>query len=83
VIDREDEVGGVAGRPTRVGQRAFVDLDDVTPTELGEMAHHRIAHDPGAEDDDARTCWKITHSETSISWLANFGRPIDCGAVAD
>ncbi len=61
VIDGEDEVGGVARRPTWIGQRSLVDLDDVAPAELGEMAHHRVADDPRSDHHHAGTGRHITH----------------------
>ena len=61
VIDREDEVGGVAGRPAWIGQRSLVDLDDVAPSKLGEMANYRVADDAGADHHHAGTGGHITH----------------------
>ena len=53
VVHGEDEVGGVAGRPARVGQRPLVDLHDVAPAEPGEVVDEAVADDAGADDDDA------------------------------
>ena len=61
VIDREDEVGGVAGRTAGIRQRSLVDLDDVAPAELGEMAHDRVTDDPRSDHHHAGTGRHITH----------------------
>jgi len=63
VVGREDEVGGVACLATWVGQWAFVDLDHVGPTQLGEVAHEAIAYDSGTDYDALCTGWKLTHVE--------------------
>ena len=54
VVDGEDEVRRVAGRAAGVRQRALVDLHDVAPAELGEVADEGVADDAGPDHDDAR-----------------------------
>ena len=53
VVDREDEVRGVAGRAARVGQRALVDQRDVGLAEAGQVVGDAVADDPRADDHDA------------------------------
>ena len=53
VVDREDEVRGVAGRAPGIRQRALVEEHDVGPTQLGEVEGEARAHDPAADDDGA------------------------------
>ncbi len=53
VVDREDEVRCVAGRPAGVGQRALVDQRHVGLAEPAEVVGEAVADDPGADDDDA------------------------------
>ena len=55
VVDREDEVGGVAGRAAGVRERPLVHLDEVGPAELREPAGQRVADDPSADHDDLHT----------------------------
>ena len=52
VVDREDEVRGVAGRAAGVGQWALVEQDDVGPAQTGQVADQTVADDAGADDDD-------------------------------
>ena len=52
VIRGEDEVGGVAGAATGVGQRALVDLHHVGPAQAGQVTDQTVADDAGADDDD-------------------------------
>ena len=54
MVDQVDEVGRVAGRAARVGQRALVEQHDVAPAETAEVIGDAVADDPGADDDDAR-----------------------------
>jgi hypothetical protein len=61
VVDREDEVGRVPGRPTGVGQRALVDLHDVVPSEPGEVMHKAVADDAGADHHAAGVPRDVTH----------------------
>ncbi len=61
VVDREDEVGGVTRGATGVGQRALVDLEDVPPSVVGEMFDHRVAYDPGADDDHIGAGGEVAH----------------------
>ena len=51
VVDGEDEVGRVAGRAARVGQRPHVELDDVGPAEPRQVVDEAVADDAGADDD--------------------------------
>ncbi|CAB4760560.1 unannotated protein [freshwater metagenome] len=51
VVDREDEVGRMAGGAARVRQRALVDLDEIAPAETGQVVGQRIADDSGSDDD--------------------------------
>jgi hypothetical protein len=51
VVDREDEVRGVARRSAGVRQRALVDQDHVLPAEVREVAEHAVADDAGADHD--------------------------------
>ena len=53
VLDREDEVGGVAGRAARVRHRALVDQDQVPPAEPGEVIGEAVADDARPDDDGA------------------------------
>ena len=55
VVDREDEVRGVAGRAARVRERPLVDLDEVGPAELREPAGEAVADDSAADHDDLHT----------------------------
>ena len=52
VIGREDEVRGVAGGTTGVGQRSLVDHDHVGPAETAEVTGEAVADDAGTDDDD-------------------------------
>ena len=61
VVDREDEVRRMAGRATRVGQRALVQQDEVGPAEAGQMAHQAVADDAGADDDDLGGSREVAH----------------------
>ena len=53
VVDREDEVRGVAGRAAGVRQRALVEQHEVAPAELGEVVGEAVADDAGADHDGA------------------------------
>ena len=61
VVDREDEVRGVAGRTARVGQRALVEQDHVGPAEAGQVADQTVADDAGADDDDLGRGREVAH----------------------
>ena len=50
VVDREDEVGGVAGGAAGVGERALVEEDHVLPSEPGQVPGEAVADDAGADD---------------------------------
>jgi hypothetical protein len=65
VVGQEDEVGRVAGRAPRVGQRPLVDLDDVGPAELGEVVDQAVADDAGADDDALGLGWDVCHDYSS------------------
>jgi hypothetical protein len=45
----------VAGRPAWVRQGTLLDLDDVLPSETGQVVDKAVADDPGTDDDDARS----------------------------
>ncbi len=49
MVDREDEIGGVAGGAARIRQRPLVDLDDVSPPSLGQVPDDGVADDPGPD----------------------------------
>jgi hypothetical protein len=61
VVDREDEVGGVARGTTGVRERALVQEDEVGPAEAGEVADEAVAHDAGSDHDDLGAFGEITH----------------------
>ena len=61
VVDREDEVRGVAGRAAGVGQRALVDLDDVRPAEPGQVVGEAVADDAAADHDGPGARWEVAH----------------------
>ena len=52
VINRKNEVGCVTCRPAGVGERALVDLNDVTPTHIGEMMDNGVSDDARSDDND-------------------------------
>ena len=54
VVDRVDEVRGVAGRAAGVGQRALVDQHEVGPAEPRQVIGEAVAHDAGADHDRLR-----------------------------
>ena len=62
VVDREDEVGGVAGRAARVRQRALVEQHQIAPAEPGQVVHEAVAHDAGADHDGARAAGQTPSS---------------------
>ena len=64
MIDRKDEVGGVAGGAAGIGEGALVDLDDVLPAELGQMPHYGVADDAGADHDYSSADREFTHLTT-------------------
>ena len=53
VVDREDEVRGVAGRAAGVRQRPLVDQRDVRLAEPRQVVGEAVADDPRADDHDA------------------------------
>ena len=55
VVDREDEVRGVAGRAAGVGERPLVELDEVGHAELREPAGQGVPDDPAADHYDPHT----------------------------
>ena len=61
VVHRIDEVGGVPGGAAGVGQGAFVELDDVSPPERGEVFDHRVTDDSGADHYHLGAGWEIAH----------------------
>ena len=65
VIDEEDEVGRVSGRPAGIGQRALVDLDDVAPAQAGQVVGDGVAHDAGADDDALGLARQVAHPSSS------------------
>ena len=62
VVHREDEVGGVTGGTTGVGQGALVQQDHVGPAETGEVADKAIADDACSDHDDIGASREVTHS---------------------
>ncbi len=60
VVDREDEVRGVAGRAAGVRERALVEQDEVAPAELGEVVGEAVA-------DDARRRSRL-RAQWSAAW---------------
>ena len=52
VVDREDEVGRVAGRAARVGERPLVDQHELAGAEAREVVHEAVADDARADHDD-------------------------------
>jgi len=61
VVDREDEVRRVAGGAAGVGQRTFVDQDEVAPAEPGEMPDDAVADYACADNDAAGAARKFAH----------------------
>ena len=76
VVDREDEVGRVAGGAARVRERALVDQHEVRPAEPREVADQAVAHDPGADDD----CARLRRQGTRCSGLVCHGDHLGVGA---
>src|ERR1035441_6743394 len=70
VLDREDEVGGVAGGAARVRHRSLVHQDQVAPAEPRLVVHEAVADDAGADDDSAGPCRNISHGHPAISGLS-------------
>ena len=55
VVDREDEVGGVAGRAARVGKRALVEEHHAVPAEPGQVVGDAAADDARPDHDRPRS----------------------------
>jgi len=55
MVDREDEVRGMAGRAAGVRERSLVDLNQVDPAELREPSGKAVADDAAADHDDLHT----------------------------
>jgi len=72
VVDREDEVRGLAGGPAGVGQRTLVQEHDVAPAEAGQVVDEAVADDAGADDDDARST--RLRAQTNLLGRARAGR---------
>jgi len=53
VIDREDEIRGMAGRAAGVWQRTLVEQRQLAHAEPGQVIGDAVADDPGADHDDA------------------------------
>ncbi len=85
VVDREDEVGRVAGRAARVRKRPLVELDEIGDAELGEPAGEAVADDAAADDDDLHTVtstWRIACSKPWTCARISVRGPV-AGAVDD
>ena len=61
VLDREDEVGRVAGGAARVRHRSLVHQDEVPPAQLRQVVHEAVADDAGPDDDGAGPPRSISH----------------------
>ena len=55
VVDREDEVGGMAGRAARVGKRALVEEHHAVPAEPGQVVGDAATDDPRPDHDRPRS----------------------------
>src|ERR1039458_9405541 len=55
VLDREDEVGRMAGRAAGVGHRALAHQDEIAPAEPHQVIREAVADDARADDDSAGT----------------------------
>ena len=65
----------MAGRSAGVGEGALVQLDDVPPPQPGQVVRDAVAHDPRADDDDARPVRQRVHC-LGISFVGS-----KCGIV--
>ena len=74
VVNREDEVRGMASGAARVGERALVDLHDVAPAEFGQMANDGVADDAGADDNNSCRGREVAaHVGDPLEWDPNAG----------
>ena len=61
MVNRKDEVGGMAGGAAGIGQRTFVDQDDVSPAQASQVVGHAVADNARADDDDICGFGEYTH----------------------
>ncbi len=62
VVDREDEVRRVSGRPAGVRQRSLVDHRQVRHPEAGEVVRQAVADDPGPDHDYSLVVSRAGHA---------------------
>ena len=61
VVHREDEVGGVAGGPAGVGQRALVQQYQIGPPQLAQVPDQAVAHDSRTDYYALGLLWDLSH----------------------
>ena len=66
MVDREDEVGGVAGRASRVGKRALVHQHQIRPSKLGQVSDETVADYAGSDHHALRARRKVAHVQSSL-----------------
>jgi len=61
MINGKDEVGGMTGGSAGIGQRAFVDQNDVTPAQASQVVGHAVANNARADNHDICGFREFTH----------------------